>query len=131
MYDELEIDSNEEEDGQYMPKASNDWLKLIVQKEVKQKLELKDHGLEDLIKEEAPMQMMALILEEQVENVIEDLLDDDDDDYVDWLKWIGFENDWGVMTIGNSNMLTLFQVKKSSIDPYGVGSYKMMRGHQG
>jgi hypothetical protein len=102
-----------------------------VQKEVKQKLELKDHGLEDLIKEEAPMQMMALILEEQVENVIEDLLDDDDDDYVDWLKWIGFENDWGVMTIGNSNMLTLFQVKKSSIDPYGVGSYKMMRGHQG
>jgi len=24
MYDELEIDSNEEEDGQYMPKASND-----------------------------------------------------------------------------------------------------------
>lgn len=131
MYDELEIDSNEEEDGQYMPKASNDWLKLIVQKEVKQKLELKDHGLEDLIKEEAPMQMMALILEEQVENVIEDLLDDDDDYYVDWLKWIGFENDWGVMTIGNSNMLTLFQVKKSSIDPYGVGSYKMMRGHQG
>lgn len=73
---------------------------------------------------------MALILEEQVENVIEDLLDDDDD-YVDWLKWIGFENEWGVMTTGNSNMLALFQVKKSSIDPYGVGNYKMMRGNQG
>ncbi len=84
-----------------------------MQKEVEQKLELKDHGLEGLIKEEAPMQMMVLILEEQVENVMEDLLDDDDDDYyVDWLKLVGFENEWGVMTIDNSNMLALFQVEK-------------------
>jgi hypothetical protein len=82
-----------------------------VQKEVEQKLELKDHGLEGLIKEKTPMQMMVLILEEQVENVMEDSLDDDDD-YVDWLKWVGFENEWGVMTTGNSNMLTLFQVEK-------------------
>jgi len=67
--------------------------------------------VEGLIKEKTPMQMMVLILEEQVENVMEDSLDDDDD-YVDWLKWVGFENEWGVMTTGNSNMLALFQVKK-------------------
>jgi hypothetical protein len=42
---------------------------------------------------------------------MEDSLDDDDD-YVDWLKWVGFENEWGVMTVGNSNMLALFQVEK-------------------
>lgn len=78
---------------------------------MEQKLELKDHGLQGLIKEETPMQMMALILKEQMENVMEDLLDDDDD-YVDWLKWVGFENEWGVMTTGNSNMLALFQVEK-------------------
>jgi hypothetical protein len=106
-YDELEINSNEEEDEQYMPKTSNDCFKLIVQKEVEQKLELKHHGWEGLIKEKTSMQMMALILEEQVEIVMDDLLDDDDD-YVDWLKWVGFENEWGVMTIGNSNMLALF-----------------------
>ncbi len=77
-------------------------------------MELKDHGLEGLIKQEALMQMMVLILEEQVENVMEDLLDDDDDDddYVDCLKWVGFENEWGVMTTSNSNMLALFQVEK-------------------
>ncbi len=39
------------------------------------------------------MQMMAVILEEQVENMMEDSLDDDDD-YVDWLKWVGFEHEW-------------------------------------
>jgi hypothetical protein len=113
-----------------MPKASTNSLKVIMQKEVEQKMELKDHGLEGLIQEEAPMQMMVLILEEQVENVMEDLLDDDDY-YVDWLKWVGFENEWGIMTTNNSNMLTLFWSKNQAIDPYGVGSYKMMRGNQG
>ncbi len=81
-------------------------------KEVEQKLEMKNRGLEGLIKQEAPMQMMVLILEEQVENVMEDSLDDDDDDDVDWLKWVGFENEWVVMTTSNSNMLALFQVEK-------------------
>jgi hypothetical protein len=47
--------------------------------------ELKDHGLDLIIKGEAPMQILNLTLQEQHQNILEGLISKDDD-YADWIK---------------------------------------------
>ncbi len=44
--------------------------------------ELKDHGFDLIIKEEAPMQILNLTLQEQHQNILEGFFSEDDD-YVD------------------------------------------------
>jgi hypothetical protein len=54
--------------------------------------ELKDHGLDLIIGEEAPMQILNLTLQKQHQNILEGLFSEDDD-YVDWIKCAVVEED--------------------------------------
>jgi hypothetical protein len=53
---------------------------------------LKDHGLDQIIEEEAPMQILNLTLQEQHQNVLEGFFSEDDD-YADWIKCLVVEKD--------------------------------------
>jgi hypothetical protein len=70
--------------------------------------------------------MIPLSLGEQVENVMD--VTSNDYYYIDWLKWVGFENEHNILIICNSNMHANI-VSSSYIQirvPYGVESCKMM-----
>ncbi len=54
--------------------------------------ELKDYGLDLLIEEKKPMQILNLTLQEQHKNILEGLFFEDDD-YVDWIKCVVVEED--------------------------------------
>ncbi len=54
--------------------------------------ELKDHGLDLIIEEETPMQILNLTLQEQHRNIFEGLFFEDDD-YADWIKCAVVEED--------------------------------------
>jgi hypothetical protein len=68
----------------------------------KQIEELKDHELDLIIEEEAPMQILNLKLQEQHQNFLEGLLSEDDD-YVDWIRCaIVEENAWMLQKLGKN-----------------------------
>jgi hypothetical protein len=68
----------------------------------KQIEELKDHELDLIIEEEAPMQILNLKLQEQHQNFLEGLLSEDDD-YVDWIRCaIVEENAWMLQKVGKN-----------------------------
>ncbi len=69
-------------------------------------MELKDHGLESLIKGETPKYMFVLSLEKQAKNVME--YSSYEGNYVDWLKWVSLEDEFDPTTLCSSNMSTLF-----------------------
>jgi hypothetical protein len=54
--------------------------------------ELKDHGMDLIIEEEVPMQILNLTLQKLHQNILEGLFFDDDD-YVDWIKCVVVEED--------------------------------------
>jgi hypothetical protein len=55
-------------------------------------MEPSDHGLEALVKNEAPKHMLALTFEQQSRRIPEGSFSlDEDDDYQDWLKWVKFD----------------------------------------
>jgi hypothetical protein len=54
--------------------------------------ELKDHGLDLIIEEEAPMQILNLTQQKQHKNIMEGLFYKDDD-CVDWIKCVAIEED--------------------------------------
>ncbi len=70
--------------------------------------------------------MITLSLGKQVENVMD--VASNDDYYIDWLKWVGLENEHNILIICNSNMHANI-VSGSYIQtrvPYGIESCKMM-----
>jgi len=54
--------------------------------------ELKDYGLDSIIEEEAPMQILNLTLQKQHKNILEGFFFKDDD-YHDWIKCASVEED--------------------------------------
>jgi len=54
--------------------------------------ELKDYGLDLIIEEEAPMQILNLTLQMQHKNILEGLFFEDDD-YPNWIKCASVEED--------------------------------------
>jgi hypothetical protein len=70
--------------------------------------------------------MIIVSFGEQVDNVM--YAASNDYYYIDWLKWVGLENEHNIMIICNSNMHANI-VSGSCIHtrvPYGIKSCKMM-----
>ncbi len=91
-FDDFNDESSFEEDIiEYEGKREEDPQETLLNLE-DQIEELKDHGLDLIIEEEAPMQILDLTLQEQHQNVLEGLFFEDDD-YVDWIKCATIEED--------------------------------------
>jgi hypothetical protein len=75
-------------------------------------MEPSDHGLEALVKDEAPKQMLALTFEQQLGRILEGSSSlNEDDDYQDWLRWDNLDGFYKKFT--NVNELTYLHYFKS------------------
>jgi hypothetical protein len=55
-------------------------------------MELSDHGLEALVKDEAFKQMLAFTFEQLSRRILEgSSSSNEDDDYHDWLRWVNLD----------------------------------------
>jgi hypothetical protein len=68
----------------------DDQTKLILQEEQKCVSKLKDHGFDELIRQEGPRQVMNLIVVDQTKKTL-GVPSSKEDDYVDLIKWISHE----------------------------------------
>jgi len=91
-YDDFNDESSFEEDiTKYEGKREEDPQETLLNLE-DQIEELKDHELDLIIEEEAPMQILDLTLQKQHQNIL-DVLFFEDDEYVDWIKCVVVKED--------------------------------------
>jgi hypothetical protein len=91
-YDDFNDESSFEEDiTKYEGKREEDPQETLLNLE-DQIEELKDHELDLIIEEEAPMQILDLTLQKQHQNIL-DVLFFEDDEYADWIKCVVVKED--------------------------------------
>jgi predicted ribosome quality control (RQC) complex YloA/Tae2 family protein len=91
-YDDFNDESSFEEDiTKYERKREEDPQETLLNLE-DQIEKLKDHELDLIIEEEAPMQILDLTLQEQHQNILDGLFFEDDD-YADWIKCVVVKED--------------------------------------
>jgi predicted ribosome quality control (RQC) complex YloA/Tae2 family protein len=91
-YDDFNDESSFEEDiTKYERKREEDPQETLLNLE-DQIEELKDHELDLIIEEEAPMRILDLTLQEQHQNILDGLFFEDDD-YADWIKCVVVKED--------------------------------------
>ncbi len=78
--------SSKEDKVEYEEKVEDDPQEILLNLEI-QSEELRDHKMDLITEEEAPMKILNLTLQEQRQNVFEWLFSKDDD-YVDWIKCV-------------------------------------------
>jgi hypothetical protein len=74
-------------------------------------MELSDHGLEALVRDEAPKKMLALTFEQSRRILKRSSSSNEDDDYQDWLMWVNLDGSFKKWT--NVNFLTYLHYSKS------------------
>ncbi len=91
-YDDFNDESSFEEDiTKYERKREEDPQETLLNLE-DQIEKLKDHELDLIIEEEAPMRILDLTLQEQHQNILDGLFFEDDD-YADWIKCVVVKED--------------------------------------
>jgi hypothetical protein len=94
LYEEIQsnfesVDDNEDGSDE---NAKDNQLRLILQEVKNIKMELSNHGLKALVKDEVPKQMLALTFEQQLGKILAgSSSSDEDDDYDGWLRRVNLD----------------------------------------